>query len=121
MERSLNTVCVASFWEPLGLRDTVSMWRMATLSIILVGLSLGCKEPEETASEDPSAATSAVTGGGDIAPMGGVGAGPMTPVSGTENLQGGGSAAGSVLKDRAKGVAAQPPSSLNQAGGDEGP
>lgn len=93
------------------------MWRIAALSILILGFTAGCKDAGQAPQEDPSVSAN----GGDIAPMGGVGAGPMTPVAGTESLQGGGSAAGNVLKDRAKGVAAQSPSSLNQAGGDEGP
>ena len=99
--------------------------RFAVIALTMMGLALicGCKDPGEATPDNPSSASSASSaeGGGDIAPMGGLGAGPMTPVSGSESLQGGGSAAGSVLKDRAKGVAAQSPSSLNQAGGDEGP
>ena len=99
------------------------MFRIAIALSALVFV-FGCKSPENPAPENPSTASSspgAGGAGGDIAPMGGLGAGPMTPVSGSESLQGGGSAAGSVLKERAKGVAAQSPSSLNQAGGDEGP
>ena len=100
------------------------MFRIAAIVLgiaVLVFVS-GCKNPDEAKPDSPStASTTPNTGGGDIAPMGGLGAGPMTPVAGSESLQGGGSAAGSVLKERAKGVAAQSPSSLNQAGGDEGP
>ena len=106
-------------------RDTVDMFRFAAivLSLAVFVLVCGCKSPSDATPDSPSTASSTPSagGGGDIAPMGGLGAGPMTPVSGSESLQGGGSAAGSVLKERAKGVAAQPPSSLNQAGGDEGP
>lgn len=99
------------------------MLRIAFGLAVLVFV-LGCKGPENPAPENPSTASSSPNadgGGGGIAPMGGLGAGPMTPVSGSESLQGGGSAAGSVLKEKAKGIAAQSPSSLNQAGGDEGP
>lgn len=101
---------------------------------------LGCKPEEPTAPTENAAGgasgqntpapnangvnttTPGTPSGGNqttIAPMAGVGAGPMTPVSGSESLQGGGSAAGQVLKDKAKGLAGQAPSSLNQAGGEE--
>ena len=106
------------------MRDTVVMLPIAAIvfGMALLAFVCGCKNPGDAKPDSPStASTTPNTGGGDIAPMGGLGAGPMTPVSGSESLQGGGSAAGSVLKERAKGVAAQSPSSLNQASGDEGP
>lgn len=86
---------------------------------------VGCeKKPvDEPAASDatvtPAANPAAETGGtGGVTPMAGVGAGPMTPVAGAESVQGGGSAAGQVLKDKAKGVAGSSPSSLNQMEGE---
>jgi hypothetical protein len=91
------------------------------LGAVLLALA-GCNEaPEDPAAAGPTSAQAAAPpeaggGSGTIAPMGGVGAGPMTPVAGSESLQGGGSAAGQVMKDKAKGLANQAPSSLNQMG-----
>lgn len=86
------------------------------------GSAIGQNAPKPNANGVNGTTPGAPAGGGQttIAPMAGVGAGPMTPVSGSESLQGGGSAAGQVLKDKAKGLAGQAPSSLNQAGGEEG-
>lgn len=89
-------------------------------------IASGCdkKPEEETPAADP-AATAATTsppaqqgGTGGVTPMAGVGAGPMTPVSGAESVQGGGSAAGQVLKDKAKGLGGTAPSSIDQMGGE---
>ena len=94
-------------------------------SALAFGLALaGCKKEPNAPSGDgtksaqepstTSSNTPAGSGSGGITPMAGVGAGPMTPVAGSESLQGGGSAAGSVLKEKAKGVAAGSPSSVSQ-------
>lgn len=118
------------------------MRRIAIISLAVFGLSIfGCKKDGPEAADpnspaDPTAAAvpgapnpgqnpnAAPAGGGsnssvNITPMGGVGAGPMTPVAGAEGVQGGGSAAGQVLKDRARGLAGQSPSSINQMSGDD--
>lgn len=80
-------------------------------SLILPGIALflvGCQPVDKPAEPiEPSSATSssAPSGGGDIAPM--ATPVPNAPVTGTESLQGGGSAAGTIAKDRAKGAAAK--------------
>lgn len=104
-------------------------WRHLFAAFALGSVLLaGCdKKPEPEAPPADPAATATPTasgagqggGTGGITPMAGVGAGPMTPVSGAESVQGGGSAAGQVMKDKAKNLAGQSPSSLNQMGGDE--
>lgn len=69
---------------------------------------------------DPNASGNAQGGGsGGVAPMAGMGAGGLTPVSGSESLQGGGSGVGQAAKDRAKQVAGSSPSSINSANDDE--
>lgn len=55
----------------------------------------------------------------DIQPIGGVGAGPMTPVAGAENVGGGGGGGvGQAAKDKARSVASQPNSSVDQMSND---
>ena len=97
------------------------------LLVALVSLiSLGCEKkpmgepvPADGGATPAASAAPEAGGTGGVTPMAGVGAGPMTPVAGAESVQGGGSAAGQVLKDKAKDVAGTAPSSLNQMGGDE--
>ena len=83
-------------------------------NLILPGLVVfvaGCQpaeQPAESATPAEPAATSSAApsdSGGGIAPM--ATPVPNAPVTGTESLQGGGSAAGTIAKDRAKGVAAK--------------
>lgn len=85
----------------------------------------GASNGSEGVSGEPSAQNQGGSAGqqgsdGGITPMGGVGAGPMTPVSGTESLQGGGSGVGQAAKDKAKEVAASSPSSISNAADDGG-
>lgn len=79
-------------------------------SLILPGIALflvGCQPAEKPADPTPATTSSAAPsgGGGGIAPM--ATPVPNAPVTGTESLQGGGSAAGTIAKDRAKGAAAK--------------
>lgn len=97
------------------------------LGVIAVGCSpKGDPAPQADAGMDPGNAMqngqSGPTGpnSGGPAPMAGVGAGGMTPMSGTDSVQGGGSAAGQVAKDRAREIAGSSPSSINQMGGEDG-
>ncbi len=115
---------------------------LALASFVLVLAAIGCKKEEpkapdlnapggespgqekKTASNAPPAGLPPGSGSGsgntvNVTPIGGVGAGPMTPVSGAENIQGGGSGAGQVMKERARGLAGQSPSSVNQMGSDD--
>jgi hypothetical protein len=65
----------------------MDMFRIVAIAIGLSALVFvtGCKNPEDAKPDNPSTASSTPNagGGGDIAPMGGLGAGPMTPVSGS--------------------------------------
>lgn len=95
--------------------------------LVVVGCQSGTSEPTAAAPEDegatkgPATTTAQANGGGDsnsggIAPMTPSPI-PNAPVSGSESLQGGGSAVGTVAKDRAKEAAAQASgTSLGQAG-----
>lgn len=60
-------------------------------------------------------------GGGGVTPMS-PGVGGLSPVTGAESVQGGGSAVGSVAKDRARQAAAGAgaPAGMGQMGGLEG-
>lgn len=77
---------------------------LTSFTLILVGCQ-PAQQPAEPASTDPAtgAATTEPNGGSGIAPM--ATPVPNAPVTGTESLQGGGSAAGTIAKDRAKGAA----------------
>lgn len=57
-------------------------------------------------------------GGGNIAPMAGMGAGGLTPVQGSESIQGGGSGVGQAMKEKAKGMAAKGGGSVGSVGED---
>lgn len=108
----------------------MTMWtRFLSLFAIAAALA-GCQPKAVATAEEPSdgAVASSPRGpdesapagsGGGVAPIGSGVAGGMTPMSGTESVQGGGSSAGQVAKDRARGLANSSPSSLNSAG-DEG-
>lgn len=103
-------------------------WLLALVcAFVVVGCQSGTSEPTAATSEEGGAAkgpttTTAQANGGGESNSGGIA--PMTPtpipnapVSGSESLQGGGSAVGTVAKDRAKEAAAQASgSSLGQAG-----
>ena len=109
---------------------------MKLIAKIVLGLAaaaaIGCSKPQPTSGTGPaspqdpaqtkSTSSNAPEGqGGGIAPMAGVGAGPMTPVSGAESVDGaGGGGVGQAAKDKAKSMAATAPSSINQAGEDGG-
>lgn len=105
------------------------MFRLV-LAILLGMMAVGCASNQDSSSHvdegmDPSNASQPGNGGsgagsGGPAPMAGVGAGGMTPMTGTDSVQGGGSAAGQVAKDRAREIAGSSPSSINQMGGEEG-
>lgn len=83
---------------------------------LAVALAAGCA----TQPDAPKGATSAAPTdkpataqkaaqnptGPNVAPIGGVGAGGVTPVAGTEGVEGGGSGVGTALKAKAKAAAA---------------
>lgn len=111
-------------WHHPGMKRLV-------LAGLLGVLAAGCSSGGDSASQadagmDPKNAMQdgqpSPTGpnSGGPAPMAGMGAGGMTPMSGTDSVQGGGSAAGQVAKDRAREVAGSSPSSINQMGGEDG-
>lgn len=76
-------------------------------------------EPATAAQSEPQAAPAGGGQGGGVAPLSPA-AGGLSPVVGTESMQGGGSAAGTVLKGKAKEVAGQAPSSLDQLDSGDG-
>ena len=96
------------------------LWFAAPLAIGLGVLLSGCSQPApaEPAPADPvTQSTPAPTEGGGN--QGGVqvhggGAGMAAPVTGTENLQGGGGGVNQAAKDRARQAAGQTGSSLGQ-------
>jgi hypothetical protein len=110
-------------------RDTFVVKAILLVLLAVLFAICGCK-PTATPSgqaKGPQDATKIISNapaGGSgtetIAPMGGVGAGPMTPVAGSDSVAGGGSGAGDVMKQRARGLAAKSPSSVNQMPSDEG-
>jgi hypothetical protein len=84
----------------------------------LAGLILiaGCNPAAEKQAADVPSSTQATTAAQAQAPQGGSGegvrplvpgAGAVSPIVGTESVQGGGSAVGSVMKDRARQAAAK--------------
>lgn len=82
--------------------------RYLPLSMIVMLALIGCQSPapETPAPTEPTGGTASQPAGGD----GGVtlvtpSAVPNAPVTGTESLQGGGSAVGTIAKDRAKDAA----------------
>ena len=79
--------------------------RIAWLLVPAV-LLVGCSTPQpEQASAPPLQSQAPVSqNGGEVAPMTTTPI-PNAPVTGTESLQGGGSAVGTVAKDRAKEAA----------------
>jgi hypothetical protein len=107
---------------------------MKRLAILATGLLLiGCSsapqpsttDPTSTNQQQPTNTPGVTTSQNDTQNQGGIA--PLTtapigsaPVTGSESLQGGGSAVGSVAKDRAKQAASSASSgSLNQAGDGE--
>ena len=95
-----------------------SLWGLATLAAASLVLGLaGCKK------EEPKPEPPADSGGpkstqnnpaGNVAPISPA-AGGLSPVVGTESMDGG-SGVGTAMKAKAKGIAAGSPSSLNRAG-----
>lgn len=89
--------------------------RMKNLALfaLLAALACGCNKPAEEPApvDEPTAQAAPAGGSGGITPMTPTPL-PFAPVAGTENLQGGGSAAGQILKEKAKGVGGS--SSLDQ-------
>lgn len=82
--------------------------KQLTISVLcLAALLVGCQSAEKPAEPAAPTTTSSTepAGGGGVAPM--ATPVPNAPVTGTESLQGGGSAAGTIAKDRAKGAAAK--------------
>ena len=99
---------------------------VATALAFAALLACGCSKPPDPVTTQPpgtangkAPAPSAVQKSSDpgITPMGGVGAGPMTPVAGSDSVAGGGSGVGSVLKEKAKTAATK--ESDRAAGQDE--
>lgn len=81
------------------------MKHLAILAI-LASLAIGCDKPKDESTEPaqtPTAEASQPSGGGGIAPMTTAPI-PNAPISGSESVQGGGSAVGQVAKDRAKSL-----------------
>ncbi len=80
------------------------------------------QEPNATAPGNPDTPVSSQGGssgaGGNIAPMAGMGAGGLTPVQGSESIQGGGSGVGQVMKEKAKDIAAKGGGSVGNVGED---
>jgi len=83
--------------------------------LALLALGLGCRpasEPpaaEKPVSEPAAQSGSPAGGSGSGVQVHSPGLGGVAPVTGTENLQGGGSAVGQTLKDRARGLSQSPP------------
>lgn len=93
--------------------------KRAWLFLVVVG-SIGCQsappETQNTAQPSPNAAAPTPVDSG-VAPM--ATPVPNAPVTGTESLQGGGSAVGTVAKDRAKEAAARASAPAGSAGTSE--
>lgn len=78
-------------------------------AVVLGSMSLlGCEPPKPAEPAPPAETTGApqpgstAQGGGGVAPIGSGAAGGMTPMTGTENIQGGGSGVGQAAKDQAR-------------------
>lgn len=93
--------------------------KRAWLLLVVVG-SFGCQsappETENAAQPSPNASSPA-SGESGVSPM--ATPVPNGPVTGTESLQGGGSAVGTVAKDRAKEAAARASAPAGSAGTSE--
>ncbi|MFY9234720.1 MAG: hypothetical protein WAO58_09705 [Fimbriimonadaceae bacterium] len=87
-------------------------WASAALTFILIA---GCSKNPATEPSDAPAVNASSEG-----PSGSAGIAPMTtapiasaPISGSETLQGGGSGVGQAMKNKAKGMAGGPSSSMD--------
>ncbi|MBI5708178.1 MAG: hypothetical protein HZC36_14445 [Armatimonadetes bacterium] len=93
-------------------------------ALALAGCGGGDDTPKPTPNnpnpEKPKTASAAQPGGQESVQVISPAAGAMSPVTGTDSVQGGGSGVGNVMKDRARGIAGDAPSSLNQGTSDEG-
>lgn len=93
-------------------------------ALVLSGCGSGSDTPKPTPNnpnpEKPKTASAAQPGGQESVQVISPAAGGMSPVTGTDSVQGGGSGVGNVMKDRARGIAGNSPSSLNQGSSDEG-
>lgn len=89
------------------------MHRWTLLALLVLGL--GCRpasEPpaaEKPVSEPAAQGNPPTRGSGSGVQVLSPGLGGVSPVTGSENLQGGGSAVGQTLKDRARGLSNSPP------------
>ena len=89
---------------------------MRRLPLLLLPLVLvGCKPKDEPAANAPDASSASTTapGAGGVAPIGGGAAGGLTPMSGTDSVEGSGGGVNSAAMDaahRAAAKASAPPS-----------
>ncbi|MGE0002743.1 MAG: hypothetical protein AB7F50_09190 [Fimbriimonadaceae bacterium] len=102
--------------------------RFTLLAPLLSLVAFGCSseptavpiEGETPAAEQPQTSSADPGSGGGIAPMTSGAAGGVTPVTGAESVQGGGSGVNQAAKDKARDVAAGAGSgSLGAGTGDE--
>lgn len=100
------------------------------LALTVLALLAGCAPKSEDASPSSAPANNAATtsptaqttpGGGGVAPMTSGAAGGMTPMAGTDSVEGSGMGGlGSAAKDMARGAAAKASASPSMTGGSEG-
>lgn len=83
--------------------------KLILLGCLVAAFAVGCSPAEaptaEKAPETPAETPQSNTGGGGGIQIHGPGGAGISPVTGTESLQGGGSGVNSVAKDRAKAAA----------------
>lgn len=97
------------------------MWRQAVFGLFAVAMAmslLGCDRTRgktEAAAPSTGSGTGAGEGVGILSP----GAGGLSPVTGSQELVEGGGGVQQVVKERAKSVASQPPTSLGSSLGQD--
>ncbi|CAN1496159.1 hypothetical protein MCEMSE15_00346 [Fimbriimonadaceae bacterium] len=93
------------------MRNRMGLLLSGTL-VLASALLVGCEPPKPAEPAVPAEApgstapaSTAQGSGGGVAPIGSGAMGGMTPMTGTENIQGGGSGVGQAAKDQARRAA----------------
>lgn len=102
------------------MRKLLAITILATLALVACGPAepegyLEGDNPNAPTETAPAESTPTETSGGGVQIQGGAaGAGGLAPVTGTENLQGGGGGVGQAAKDQARRVSGSAGSSIDQ-------